>query len=114
MNVLVQTQYLENYGDDEKPWWKFKGGRKILVTGCDKDANAVAFVIAKLNDLGLVNSHWIETPRHRELVADDFDAESLKEEFLRTLEEDGREVTEWEYEIISLTQQQQQTERTKS
>jgi len=107
MNVLVHTQYLENYGHwQSEPWWKFKGGRTILVTGCDKEANAVAFVIAKLNDLGLVNSHWIETPRHWELVADDFDAESL--------EEDGREVTEWEYEIISLTQQQQQTERTKS
>ena len=59
MNVLVQTQYLENYGDDEKPWLKFKGGRKILVTGCDKDANAVAFVIAKLNEEHLVGHYWI-------------------------------------------------------
>ena len=98
MNVLVQTQYLENYGDDEKPWWKFKGGRKILVTGCDKDANAVAFVIAKLNEEHLVGPYWIETPRHWDVVADDFDAESL--------EHHPYEVTEWEYEIISLTQQQ--------
>ena len=90
MNVLVHTQYLENYSEEEnQPWWKIKGGRTILVTGCDKDANAVAFVLAKLNALGLLNSHWIETPRHWEVVAPDFDAESYGE--------DGREVTEWEY-----------------
>jgi hypothetical protein len=105
MNVLVHTQCLENYSDDEKPWWKFKGGRLILVTGCEKDANAVAFVIAKLQRHGLVNPYWIETPRHWEVVADDFDFEPL--------EVDDRGATVWEYEIISLTQQEQPTERTK-
>ena len=88
--MLIHTQYLDNYGDEDKPWWKFKGGRTILVAGCDKDANAVAFVIAKLNEGHLVGPRWIETPRHWEVVADDFDVESL--------EENGREATEWEYE----------------
>jgi len=60
--ILVQTQYLENYGAhsengkhaDGNSYWKFKGGEEYLVYGCgERAANAMALVaaIAIRNDL---------------------------------------------------------------
>lgn len=33
MNIHIHTQYAENYGTPEAPYWKFKGGQTIVVTG---------------------------------------------------------------------------------
>ena len=48
--ILVQTQVIENYnldGEDDQPYWKFKGGEEYLVFGTsDRPANAVALVAA--------------------------------------------------------------------
>lgn len=31
MKLVIQTQYVENYGDANKPFWKFKGGDTYIV-----------------------------------------------------------------------------------
>ena len=31
MKLVIQTQYCENYGDANKPFWKFKGGDTYIV-----------------------------------------------------------------------------------
>jgi hypothetical protein len=31
MKLVIQTQYCENYGDADKPYWKFKGGDTYIV-----------------------------------------------------------------------------------
>ena len=59
--ILVQTQYLENYGAhvengkhaDGNSYWKFKSGEEYLVHGCGRPANAMALVaaLAMRNDL---------------------------------------------------------------
>lgn len=33
LDIHVLTQYRENYGTDEAPYWKYKGGRTIVLTG---------------------------------------------------------------------------------
>jgi len=30
--LVIQTQYKENYGDEQNPYWKFKGGSTYFVT----------------------------------------------------------------------------------
>jgi hypothetical protein len=31
MNILITTQYMENYGNEETPHWKFKGGSDYIL-----------------------------------------------------------------------------------
>ena len=31
MKLVIQTQYSENYGSTDKPYWKFKGGETYIV-----------------------------------------------------------------------------------
>jgi hypothetical protein len=31
MKLVIQTQYCENYGDEDQPHWKFKGGSTYVV-----------------------------------------------------------------------------------
>ena len=33
MQLIIETQILENYGSPEKPFWKAKGGNTYRVTG---------------------------------------------------------------------------------
>ena len=71
MNVLIHTQSLENYGyEPNYQWWKFKGGSTILVTGCDKIANAVAFV---MKHESVVNGAYMSIPVEWKQVSDDFE-----------------------------------------
>ena len=46
MSISVYTQYMENYGIEERTnYWKFKWGSKYIVEGTDdRPANAVALV----------------------------------------------------------------------
>ena len=69
-NILVHTQTLENYGDEEKPWWKFKGGSTILVLGVSKQANAMALVALKYS--GSEYKYYKELPIQWNEVGDDF------------------------------------------
>ena len=77
MNVLIKTQYLENYGahDGERDsngefpqWWKFKLGREILVVNCDKEANAVALVARGVCE---IEESFIELPCDWKVIGND-------------------------------------------
>ena len=37
--LVIFTQYIENYGSAEEPYWKFKGGSEYVVEGLDFDAD---------------------------------------------------------------------------
>ena len=51
---IVTTQGLENYGahaesgkfSDNNHYWKFKSGTEYMVTGLDREQDAMAFVMA--------------------------------------------------------------------
>lgn len=38
-DIHIHTQYCENYGDESQPYWKFKGGDTIVLTGFDAPFN---------------------------------------------------------------------------
>ena len=79
--ILVQTQYIENYGchdedgksENDNAYWKFKGGEEYLVYGTsDRPANAMALVaaICMRNDL-----YGKEYPIGYEVVDADYEPE---------------------------------------
>ena len=37
--LIISTQYCENYGSVEEPYWKMKGGSEYAVLGLDFDAD---------------------------------------------------------------------------
>ena len=75
MNYAVHTQHLENYGahaEDGKfssnnHYWKMKGGDTYIVSGLDREQDAVAFVMAAFSDNGI---GWKEFPCHWETESD--------------------------------------------
>ena len=47
--LVIQTQYLENYGSRENPYMKFKGGSTYVMPNCgDMNSNAVATLVAQV------------------------------------------------------------------
>ena len=38
MMVVIRTQYRENYGTEDQPYWKFKGGSEYKVTNVPTNA----------------------------------------------------------------------------
>ena len=38
MMIVIRTQYRENYGTEDQPYWKFKGGSEYKVTNVPTDA----------------------------------------------------------------------------
>ena len=75
MNYAIHTQHLENYGahaEDGKfssnnHYWKMKGGDTYIVSGLDREQDAVAFVMAAFSDNGI---GWKEFPCHWETESD--------------------------------------------
>jgi len=48
-NLVINTQYMENYGDKENPYMKFKGGNTFILPNCgDLDENEVATLVARV------------------------------------------------------------------
>ena len=37
--LIINTQYCENYGSPDEPYWKMKGGSEYVVKGLDFDAD---------------------------------------------------------------------------
>ena len=47
--LIIQTQYLENYGSSEEPYMKFKGGSTYVLPNCgDMDSNEIATAVARV------------------------------------------------------------------
>jgi len=83
---IVTTQGLENYGahaesgkfSDGQNYWKFKSGTDYMVTGLERPADAMAFVMA----IGVENGiGWKEFPSHVQTL-EDFESEfDMSDEF---------------------------------
>jgi len=63
MKLVTMTQYQENYGSSEHPFWKNKGGYTYVVTGLGwgvvaKDAEAYAPLLKLLEDKVYLNHDY--------------------------------------------------------
>ena len=91
--ILVQTQVIENYnldGEDDQPYWKFKGGDEWLVYGTgDRPANAMALVAA----LAMSNSKaFKEYPVSYEVVDANYEPEEeWRAKYIRRIHVNKRE-----------------------
>ena len=48
-NLIIETQYMENYGCMDNPYMKFKGGSTYVMNNCgDLDSNEQATVVAQI------------------------------------------------------------------
>jgi hypothetical protein len=48
MMLVLTTQYMENYGDAENPYWKYKGGNDYKVLNAPTDPKAIQELVAKV------------------------------------------------------------------
>lgn len=48
MMLVLSTQYMENYGDAENPYWKYKGGNDYKILNAPTDPAAIREVIANV------------------------------------------------------------------
>jgi hypothetical protein len=72
MKILITTQYRENYGTAEEPYWKFKGGSDYFILGVDPLKVAPGLLVEKVRGeieySGRMSEEYI---LDWELVADD-------------------------------------------
>ena len=48
-SLVINTQYMENYGDRNDPYMKFKGGNTFVLPNCgDLNENEVATIVARV------------------------------------------------------------------
>lgn len=50
MMLVLSTQYMENYGDAENPYWKYKGGNDYKILNAPSDPEAIRELIRKVQD----------------------------------------------------------------
>lgn len=68
MLIHIHTQYVENYGDTERPYWKYKGGNTYVVTG----------VTLPMNDtIGRVGESIVNSVRERIEYRNDYAEEYI-------------------------------------
>jgi len=73
MKILISTQYRENYGTAEEPYWKFKGGEDYFILDVDPLKTAPGVLVeqvrGKIEYSGEMSEEYI---LDWELVADDY------------------------------------------
>jgi hypothetical protein len=70
--LLISTQILENYGSEDNPFWKAKGGEDYVVKNFT-DFNRVNQVVHSLrNQIEIDHAFCQEFIRSWEIVEDDF------------------------------------------
>ena len=70
--LLISTQILENYGSEDNPYWKAKGGEDYVVKNF-RDFNRVTHVVMALrSEIEIDNPFYQEYIRSWEVVADDY------------------------------------------
>ena len=53
--LVIQTQYLENYGDSDSPYMKFKGGNTFVMPNCgDLNQNQIATIVTQFKPMALM------------------------------------------------------------
>lgn len=71
-NLVINTQYMENYGSAEKPYMKFKGGTTYVYPNCgDLTQNEAATIVAKIRPY--ITTTMAETNGGSEEYIIDFD-----------------------------------------
>jgi hypothetical protein len=72
MKILITTQYRENYGTAENPYWKYKGGEDYFILGVDPVKTAPGVLVEQVRGQieysGAMSEEYI---LDWELVADD-------------------------------------------
>jgi len=58
MMIVIRTQYRENYGTAEQPYWKNKGGSDYKVTNVNLNKNLGSEVVAKVESLIVKNDEY--------------------------------------------------------
>lgn len=48
MKIVITTQYRENYGTPDEPYWKFKGGEEYVIPGVDPSKVAPGLLVEKV------------------------------------------------------------------
>jgi hypothetical protein len=73
MKILITTQYRENYGTAEEPYWKFKGGEDYFILNVDPLKTAPGVLVEQVRGQieysGEMSEEYI---LDWELVADDY------------------------------------------
>ena len=70
--LLISTQVLENYGSEDNPYWKAKGGEDYVVKNF-RDFNRVAHVVMALrSEIEIDNPFCQEYIAGWEVVDDDY------------------------------------------
>ena len=73
MKILIATQYCENYGSHDEPYWKFKGGSEYFIEGVDPLKVAPGLLVDKVRGkIEYSNPMSEEYILDWELVADDY------------------------------------------
>jgi hypothetical protein len=87
MKILITTQYRENYGTAEEPYWKFKGGEDYFILGVDPVKTAPGVLVEQVRGQieysGKMSEEYI---LDWELVSDDYVTDFERSQ----LELDGR------------------------
>ena len=73
MKILITTQYKENYGTAEEPYWKFKGGEDYVILGVDPLKTAPGVLVEQVRgQIEYSNEYTEEYILDWELVSDDY------------------------------------------
>ena len=73
MKILITTQYRENYGTAEEPYWKFKGGSDYFILDVDPLKVAPGLLVEQVRgEIEYANPMSEEYILDWELVADDY------------------------------------------
>jgi hypothetical protein len=60
MMIVLRTQYRENYGTKDQPYWKNKGEKEYKVTNVNLNKNLGSEVIAKVEPIIVKNNDFQE------------------------------------------------------
>lgn len=82
MKLVIQTQYCENYGSTDKPYWKFKGGE--------------TYIVANLNDSQAERILSDGIPTLKALIEYKNSASEESVIYYRIVEDDAVVCDEWE------------------
>lgn len=85
MMLVIRTQCRENYGTDEQPYWKNKGGQSYKITNVPSDEN-IKTIIENINNIEHSNSMFEEFVINWSWENDDYLSEFEKSQ----LEYDGK------------------------
>jgi len=59
MILAIETQYHENYGDEENPYWKAKGGSTYLVSGDVNHKDVINELTTLINFKGPMTEEYV-------------------------------------------------------